>query len=152
MPMLDSHDGMPDGSIVLSVPAGKSYDLVLEHFIYSCPISYNYRSTDLITFRTAEGLMEKLFTISRVVKLNPLDIDASFGVPDEILQRIRGYLGVAQNRGVLDRPGEYRFYLLDEESAICLPHQPRARTRLQGAAYFQKCSLLSGERYVNPDV
>ena len=78
---------------VLSVPAGLTYDLVLEHFIYSCPdrVPWTYDPTDLITFRTAEGNMEKLFNIERVVSAIPADIQTRYEIAEPIRDRIAGY-------------------------------------------------------------
>jgi hypothetical protein len=145
---------MPDDPIVLSVPAGFTYDLIQEHLIYSCPDTraYQYRPTVFLTPRTGNGHMEKLFTVAQIVRLNPLDIRATFDISEEILDRIRGYLGVAQNKGVLEEPGFYRFYILDADSITPLPHNPQPTTRLQGAAYFRKSCLLSGDSYVTPEL
>jgi hypothetical protein len=143
---------MPNEDLVLSVPAGKSYDLILEHFIYSCPDNKNYQydETELVTFRTVEGKMEKLFRIARVIRLDPRDVDAAFEVPSDFRERIKGYISVATNRGILQTEGPYRFYILDEEAVSNLAHAPHARQRLEGDHYFSRAELASGKAVVAP--
>ena len=143
---------MPDETPVLSVPAGRSYDLILEHFIYSCPDTpaYAYDDTELIAFRTAEGHMEKLFRINRIVGFDPRDIEATYDVPQNIRERISGYLTVAANCGILDTTGRYRFYILNEDGVKPLPHAPRASERLKGAHYFTHAELTAGRVIVTP--
>src|SRR4051794_11906358 len=105
---------MPQPDLVLSVPTGYSYDLVLEHFIYSCPddTRYQYDDTDWITFRKDDGVMERIFKIDRVVSLAPVDIEATHEVVANLRDRIMGYLSVAHNKKrVIEDPGNrYRFY------------------------------------------
>jgi len=143
---------MPHHDPVLSVPSGKTYDLILEHFIYSCPNTktWQYESTNFITFRTAEGNMERIFGISAVFTLNPLDIQAAFAIPEPVRDRINGYIAVAQNRGVMEHDGEYRFYILHEDTVVRLPHSPHTEQRLKGAAYFTINELSRGVPIVTP--
>src|SRR5258706_9562546 len=141
---------MPNDT-VLSVPAGLTYDLVLEHFIYSCPdrSPWKYDPTDLMTFRTAEGNMEKVFKIERVVSANPADIQTTFQIPEPIRDRITGYIQVAHHTGVMSEPGPYRFYILQEDPEP-LPHAPHTKTRSKGAVYFTRGELTAGNVVVNP--
>jgi hypothetical protein len=136
--------------IVLSVPAGKSYDLILEHFVYSCPDNYQYDETRVITFRTAQDRMERLFSIGQVIRLDPRDIDAAFEVPTQIRERIKGYISVAHSRGILEAVGPYRFYILAEDAVVELLHAPRTRDHLKGAHYFTTAELTSGTELVSP--
>src|SRR5689334_11848642 len=109
---------MSQTDLVLSVPAGKTYDLILEHFIYSCPDDsrYAYDDSDLITFRRADGTMERLFKIARVVQAVPMDIHATYGLPVGLQERIAGYISVARNKRVIQDPGQpFRFYILEED-------------------------------------
>jgi hypothetical protein len=133
------------------VPAGLSYDLVLEHFIYSCPDRnpWTYKETDLITFRTAEGNMEKLFKIERVVRVIPADIQSMYEVAESIRDRIVGYIQVATHRGVMTEPGAYRFCIL-EENPEPLPHAPHTAERRKGAVYFSRGELTAGHTVVTP--
>jgi hypothetical protein len=144
---------MPHLDPVLSVPAGKTYDLILEHFIYSCPDTepFKHESTNFITFRTAEGKMERIFGILGTVTLNPIDIEATFSIPEDLRDRIKGYVGVARNRGVMKHDGEYRFYILRDDAVVDLPHTPSTLERLPGPAYFTIDELTRGDQTVTPD-
>ncbi len=143
---------IPATEIVLSVPAGRSYDLVMEHAVYSCPDSknYRYRRTRLITFRTAEGWMEVIYRIAVVHRADPRNLDAARAIPQPARERIRAYLVGAKTRRILVTPGSYRFYLLDENSGCRLSHKPRTARRLPGDAYFHFGDLTKGDRLVVP--
>ena len=141
-------NAMEANAQVLSVPAGLSYDLVLEHLIYSCPDRFHYDTTHLITFRTAEGHMEKIFRIDEVHRLNPLDIDATYDVAPDRMARVRGYISVARNRSILTESGSYRFYFVTEERD--LPHLPETAERANGPIYFTAAELMRGTRIVCP--
>jgi hypothetical protein len=142
-----------DSKTVLSVPTGKSFDLVMEHLIYSCPDTppYAYEQTELITLRTAEDKMEKIFHIKKVVRCPPMDVEATYEIPIPIRKRLMGYIPVAQHRGILTNPRQpYRFYILDEDGFTRLPHTPHTATRSKGAVYFTLAELTAGRPIVVP--
>lgn len=136
---------MSDNTFVLSVPAGKTYDLILTHRIYSCPDlpPWTYPSTQLIAFRTAEGFMEKVFEIAKVVTVNPFDIDSALNLPVSTKSRIKDYIGEASPRGVMAESGNYRFYFLDSTNVVDLPHAFHTNERLTGVHYFPLKQLMS---------
>src|SRR3954463_7219610 len=115
---------MPQVEMVLSVPAGKCEILIGEHFIYSCPDAYVYEETKWITFRRGDGTMAHIYKIDEIVRIRPIDIQASHGLTPGLQERIAGYLQVAPNKGVIERPEQlYRFYILNEDEVIYLKHR-----------------------------
>ena len=135
--------------VAISVPAGLSYELILRHRIYSCPDSYQYQALRLITPRTAEGFMEKIFTIRRVHKADPAHLDQA-QLPEDDRSRIAAYIPDARSAGILNEDGDFRFYLLDDEPAFDLPHCPRPPERLDGVHYFSVDRLTGGAPVVSP--
>jgi hypothetical protein len=139
-------------STVLSVPAGKSYDFIFEHLIYSCPVApaYEYKDAELIAFRRASGHMEQVLTIGKIHTLRPEDIDAEYSIREEERARISAYITVARKSGVLDKGDSFRFYILGDEPVAMLPHRPAPKSPLKGAAYFRLADLTSGNPAVVP--
>ena len=136
---------MATDDLVLSVPAGKTYDLILKHFIYSCPDlpAWFYKPTEFIAFRTAEDYMERIFNIAQVIKVNPLNIATASELSESIRIKIRNYIDDAKPRSVMEKSGNYRFYILHEKDVVKLPHSPHTKDRLQGAHYFSFKQLTS---------
>lgn len=138
--------------LVISVPAGKSYAIINQHLIYSCPAAYTYKSTPLITFRTAPpaAKMEKVFTIEQIVSANPTDIEGTCKVEPDLRSRIATYVSAARPAGVLNRPGIYRFYILSRSNVLMLPHAPKPDEPSKGLLYFSLGDLQSGNPTVTP--
>src|SRR5205823_9277679 len=99
---------------VLSVPAGKTYAIICDHLVYSCPAAYTYKPTSMICFRTAPPAckMERVFTIQQIVEADPRDIPGTSNAESLVRSRIAAYVSDARPSGVLAKPGPYRFYLL----------------------------------------
>jgi hypothetical protein len=133
---------------VLSVPAGISYEFLLKHRIYSCPDSYKYESVRLISPRTAEGVMENIFTIRRILTADPEHLKQA-NLSDDDRSRIAAYISDAHPTGILKDDGEFRFYILDAEPTT-LKHRPRPPVRLDGAHYFWTDRLTDGSEVVTP--
>jgi hypothetical protein len=142
----------PD-DLVLSVPAGMSYDSILKHNIYSCPdtSAYSYRDVGLLTPRLASGGMEWIYPIKSIVKANPETL-AETDRMDPITKRaIAAYIHDARGASVLDYQGPYRFYLLDRDHRVDL----RGRTPITlfeplGVVYFTYRDLTEGPHQVRP--
>jgi hypothetical protein len=138
---------------VLSVPSGKTHHLIHQHFVYSCPDSlpWDDQPTKLITFRPPpERRMENIYTVERIVTLNPLDIEAAYDIPEKTRTRIADYIRPAQHHNVLNRSGTYRFYILDLDKIIALPHRPKPDQDYPGAIYFSLDDLQRGDATVTP--
>ena len=144
---------MASPEMVLSVSAGETYHLILEHFIYSCPDDngHRYDDTEFIAFRQGDGTMTRLFRIEQEVRIVPAEVLTASSLPDGLRERIVGYLSVARNRGIIETPQRpYRFYVLNEEEVEELPHRPHTEPRSQGAIYFDRAELKAGRSVVKP--
>ena len=118
---------------VLSVPAGITYEIILETQIHSCPNDkkkYQYDPTQFITFRNIKGEMDSLYKIDfilvvrglrSVLKINRLGASNVFGLIDKVLRSENHLVSEVQlNR--LEKycqdntfPDNNRFYILSEE-------------------------------------
>jgi len=139
---------IPDDEVILSVPAGKSYDLILKHKIYSCPDTdrYEYVVTNFMTFRSAEGWMERVFTIIAVHTVNPEFVSEARDLAPDSRNRIIAYCQEATHVGVLKHEGDYRFYFVEAHSA--LPLKPSTEPRPPGAAYYYYRELRGNQAVV----
>ncbi len=143
---------VPQSPKVLSVPAGKSYGLILKHLIYSCPEAYTYKNTPLITFRTTppDAIMEKVFAIQKVERADPSKIEETCAASDPIKKRITAYVAAAGPAGILAKSGYYRFYILAPDDVVQLVPAPKAAYTQQGPIYFSLAELQSGKEIVEP--
>jgi hypothetical protein len=143
---------MIDNDLVLSVPAGKSYALVLKHHIYSCPASYQYESTTFITFRTAppSSQMEKVFRIRKVIQIDPTQAESGWEAEEYTKTQIAAYITAAQQTGVLKKRGQYKFYILDVHTALTLSPPVVSPANTLGANYYSLTDLQSGIPTVQP--
>jgi hypothetical protein len=112
----------PKVPIVISVPAGKTIDLIAKHGIYSCPDMdpWRFEEEGLIAFPDRHGCMDEYYHIARLVILNPQDVECSFNISEELRGRIAAYLLEARPRGVIEQPGNYRFYFVEHPVALAL--------------------------------
>ena len=135
---------------VLSVPAGKTHDWILQHKVYSCPEEYCYPEAKHFAPRDAKGDIHVVFKIDSVHSANPFDIDAE-NLPEHARRRISGYISAVQHKkGILDNGGSYRFYLLSECEEGHLNPPAKTRTRLTNACCFDFEELVSKKPFVEP--
>lgn len=108
--------------IVISVPAGRTYDLIPKHCIYSCPdkASWHFDDEGLIAFRDTQGFMDEYHHITQMVILNPQEVESSLHVPPELRSRIAGYLQDVRPRGAIEELGDFRFYILSVQAPVSL--------------------------------
>jgi hypothetical protein len=121
---------------VLSVPAGRTYEIIHQHFIYSCPTTYTYKpNVRLITFRTAppETAMRTVLEIQKVVEADPTDTEKMCIASRATEARIANYVAAARQTRAFDQPGRYRFYLLASTPVAVLAHAPRTAEPQKGA-------------------
>lgn len=111
---------------VLSIPAGKTYNAVMNTGIYECPISYNSRKRSLyITFRLSgkdKGKMEMLYKLTDVIELDVNDQSAINSV-DYSLPGFKNRL--ANYKKMINISGMKRLYILDMSHPIKLPNPVR---------------------------
>lgn len=142
---------------ILSVPAGKTFDEITKYHIHACPDtpSYNYRDPLFITFRQkGGGVMNKLYKIEDIFVLAPENLsilkdisESDFSYKDRLLAYIQD-----RKRGHGFKGNDtYRFYILEENQHISLPHNPRPEKNNAGGWYYTLSELLSGSQVVFTD-
>ncbi|WP_336775287.1 hypothetical protein [Paenibacillus sp. MMO-58] len=137
---------------VLSVAAGKTYDLTQIHGVHACPDSNSYKTPIYITFRMASGgEMEYLYKIKDIVVLDPNIPSLSLileGIDPDFAHRIKGYIA-QRSSGKFGFDSEpYRFYNLDVQNAVYLPHRPRPRINNAGPRYYTIASCVKGDKNI----
>lgn len=144
---------------VLSIPAGKSYDLIKRYNIHACPESkdYTYKDSEFVTFRSAGGgVMEFIFDLSKakVFPLESLDIENSenflkekYNITFEEYLRLKDYIK-ARKKVYTHHEENLRFYIFDKSNISYLNHQPRLEKNIQGHTYFDLEELISGQEIV----
>jgi hypothetical protein len=138
---------------VLSVPCGKSQDLILQHLVYACPDGEPGAegSVELITFRPPPyGEMGRVFPLEGIVVAYPADLEEGAGVPEPVRGQLLRYLGPARRRRLFEGDGCYRFYLLKLQGSMVLSHKPRPDQDYPGPIYFLLEDLLRGDTVVGP--
>ncbi|GGG88722.1 hypothetical protein [Paenibacillus radicis (ex Gao et al. 2016)] len=138
---------------VLSVAAGKTYELTKIHGIHACPDSNIYKTPIYITFRMAGGgEMEYLYKIRDIVVFDPTMPSLSLmleGLDPEFAMRIKGYVSDRSTGAFgFEKDEPYRFYYLDVQNAIHLPHHPKPEKNNTGPRYYSIASCIKGEKII----
>lgn len=140
---------------VLSVSAGKTYDVIHEYCIHACPntSNYNYKKPLFITFRKSHGgMMERLYKIEDEIVLDP----HSPHVEDEIKnsnykfqRRLINYIKDRKKEWKFEVQEKFKFYILSEIGQIELKHCPKPKGgNGPGPRYYSLSELLSGKKEV----
>ncbi len=133
---------------VLSIPAGTSIDFIRNHNVHACPDTkgYQYKDAIFLTFRESGGVMERLYKIEKVIKLDPNSPSLESEIRElEFNQRIQGYISERKEKWVFGTNCKYRFYILSETDQIILKHKPKPKKSSQGHRYFTLSQILGGE-------
>lgn len=81
---------------VLSVPAGRTHKLIVEHGIHAHPdtVGYRYRPARYMAFRQRGGVMDTLYGFELMCTLDPADDDEAIAgvVRGEFGRRLRAYV------------------------------------------------------------
>lgn len=140
---------------VLSVPAGKTLEIIEEYNIHSCPNTqnYNYKSSLFITFRKKNGgQMKTLYGIDDVIILNPHNLSQIESLKEMgfvYTDRVINYIEKRKQGLGFDKGEEYRFYILSEKNKIELPHAPKPRANNPGGWYYSLSEMLNGKEYID---
>src|SRR5579862_3559545 len=115
---------------IVNVNVAKTWDLVCRHRTYSCPDTpkYNFvRSADVLQLKGI-GNQNCSMKVVNVCHLNLTHPQWPENMPDDWRKRLEDYIAEARLLpGILDRPGDYRFYGLtkdaddDYEEEPCTP-------------------------------
>lgn len=115
--------GIDRSRVVLSLPASGTYELITDTLVHAHPVkpSYNYKYTDLITFRKKGGVMECVYSVDKIIEINPhkeLAVQELSNIEQERLQK---YVDIRANTFLFKEPTAYRFYLLREKYSFKKP-------------------------------
>ena len=136
---------------VISIPAGKTFDLVKEFGVYICPNTrdYNYKNTLYMTFRRSGGIMETLYPVKALyvlrcdeAELNQLEMQESHR------QAILSYLKAA-GKNHPEKSSGMRVYILDQGQSIQLPQGTKPQITTQGMSkycYYSLADMLDAKR------
>ncbi len=139
-----------NNSIVLSVSAGGTHQLIDKYLIHAHPndSNYNYnRLENLITFRQANGgKMNAIFLIESTFVLDPANSEEELerlSYEAHLKDRINHYILDRKNGFTFEKPIEFKFYILSlvEE----LTHGPEPRLNNAGPRYYTLGELLSNK-------
>lgn len=134
---------------VLSVSAGKTFDIIKKYNIHACPSSYSYKTPIFITFRNkGGGNMDTLYKIDDILLLNPNNVSYKTIIENSKLKyskRLLDYIEERKNKWKFEKSEDYRFYILSETEQISLKHSPKPPTNNSGARYYSLSEMLSGK-------
>lgn len=140
---------------VLSVPAGKTLEIIEKYNIHACPNTknYNYKSSLFITFRMNNGgQMKTLYGIDDVIILNPHNASQIQSLKEMGLaytDRILKYIEKREQGLGFGKGEEHRFYILSEKNKIELPHAPKPRANNSGGWYYSLSEMLNGKEFID---
>ena len=137
-----------DETMVLSVPAGLSYALIVKYGVHACPDTYKYRPVKYITFRQPGGVMSAVHFITLVCIVNSSSFTLDHIVEYSERKRIATYWTEFKSLSPLVKDENFRFYLLSLFEQIDLPHLPKPRVNSAGHCYFDLSELVSGRKNV----
>ena len=141
---------------VLSIPAGRSLELVEKFNIYVCPDTkaYSYKKPIFVGFRkSGGGVMERLYKIDSIIVLNPT-IDSEIETfkrseySENIKTRILNYIEAAEFTDIIDY--DERFYILSENEYIELVNRPKPQRNNAKFTYYTLSEVLS-KKIISPE-
>ena len=139
---------------VLSIPAGKSINLVNKYKIYVCPDSsaYNYKKSIFVSFRNkGGGVMDKLFKIEDILVFNPtikseLQRVNDIELPESVKKRIFGYIKEAKFQK--EKDDVKKFFILSMDQIIELKHNPHPKKNNAKFSYYTLSDILTKEEVI----
>lgn len=139
---------------ILSIPAGKTIDLIKKYHIYVCPNSndYSYKDALFMAFRASGGgRMEKLYKVDETIILNLSDTLQeleNFDLDATIIKRIHGYVDehlAIHEKDERIKVDEMRVYILSQHETIELPLNPRPEKSNAKHTYYTLKEMLTME-------
>lgn len=140
---------------VLSIPAGRSFNLVERFKIYACPDtnSYNYKKAIFLGFRNkGGGVMDKLYKLDDIIVFNPtvaseIETFKNSIYPGDVKQRILDYIE-SSFKNQLNY--NMRFYVLSESDNIELKNKPKPLRNNVKFTYFTLSEVIS-KQIITPE-
>ncbi|MDJ0333565.1 hypothetical protein [Planococcus sp. S3-L1] len=134
---------------VLSVPGGKTKEIVKKYLIHAHPHPRSYKNAQYLTIRENGGIMDTLYSVRCEFVLRPFspEWDKAIKFLHKDIQRdVTGYITERAADFGFGEKEEYKFYLLNVEKE--LNHLPRTSGPIQGHTYFTLGELTSGREIV----
>lgn len=134
---------------VLSVPGGKTQEIIKEYLIHAHPYPRSYKDARYMAIRRPGGIMDRLYSIQCEFVLQPQtnDLNKAINFLNEDAQlRVEGYIANRAANFGFDEKVEYKFYLLSVDRELA--HLPETSGTLQGHTYFTVGELTSGRKKV----
>lgn len=137
---------------VLSVPAGKTFDIVDRYHIHAHPDSksYNYAKTNYISFRqSGGGAMKSIFTIDETFLINMEDWEneiQKLQLDPLIKIQLTGYINERMDGLKFEQASIYKFYHLKHYCS--LPNHPHPERNNPGGWYYSLNELLTSDGIV----
>jgi hypothetical protein len=140
---------------VLSIPAGRTFSMVMHHQIYWCPDSkgHNHKKSLYVTFREPRGgTMRNLYKIEDVLVLNPSD-NSQFNAfkasrySAVLKKRIKNLINDKAHTSPMS--GDLKFYILSQKDTIQLTNCPKPKLNTRKFMYYTLKDILT-EKEVTP--
>lgn len=138
-------------NIAISIPASGTIDLIYKYQIHAHPdkLGYEYKDVSYYTFRKKGGIMDRLFSIEKIITLNPYNVDEikEYNLTLEVEDRIRKYIEERSNSYKFEHNDiKYKFYVLNYvENLIHNPKRPGQNNH----CYITLDELRSGKELVD---
>ncbi|MDG5786150.1 hypothetical protein QA612_01510 [Evansella sp. AB-P1] len=138
-------------SKVLSIPAGKTFQIIEDHLVHAFPNTQKYKLESYVTFRKQHSIMTDLYTVENAVVFDPNHDEIDYVTKDvgkEEKERITAYVKDRKmSKMGFDKPDTpYVFWLLKWE--LSLPHEPRPEKGNPTHVYYNYEELVNGDRFV----
>ncbi|WP_342598080.1 HNH endonuclease [Psychrobacillus sp. FSL H8-0483] len=132
---------------IISIPASGTLDLIYKYGIHAHPDKkgYEYKNSLYYTFRGKGGVMERLYFVEDIFRLNPYDKNIINNTIQDTTQkkRVIHYIEERKNTyGFNEQNTDYKFYIL--KPYIQLKNMPR-HPKQANHCYFTINELLSGK-------
>ncbi|WP_223882039.1 HNH endonuclease [Niallia endozanthoxylica] len=136
---------------VISIPASGTLDLIFKYSIHAHPDKkgYEYKNSLYYTFRGKGGIMERLYFVEEIFKLNPYDINMINNTIKDAKkkERVIHYIEERKNTyGFNEQNTPYKFYTL--KPFLELKNKPK-HPKQANHCYFTINELLSGKTELN---
>lgn len=135
---------------LISIPASGTIELIYKYRVHAHPNidkSYPYKKAIYYTFRELHGWMRKIYSLGKVINLNPVDMKFidNLAIDEEVKYRLKEYISIRSRTYKFSYDGQYKFYILGEEINLL---KPVKLPRQNNHAYFTIAEMYSGKEVV----
>jgi hypothetical protein len=139
---------------VLSIPAGRTISMVMNHQIYWCEDSkdHNHKKALYVTFREpGGGIMRNLYKIEDIILLNPSD-NSQFNAfkasrySAVLKKRIKSLINDKSHTSPMT--GDLKFYILSQKDTIQLTNCPKPKLNTRKFTYYTLKDILTEKEVI----